>query len=379
MVSVGLVSCVGGASFVVIVQRLWALIRKSVFAKISDRVTGEQRRKNCPIDVKNSDTLQGSYDAEVCPNVKLKNVRGFFTLRNGCNVFYQYWLPQDAAEVEDLRAAIVLFHGYGDECDFTQANKANILCSLGRFAVVTFDMPCFGRSDGELAYIPDWLAFVDDIREVVAEHVRPLVEGWRSKPLKLFAMGESMGGGVLFTLLVRERELFSGVVLVCPMIFVSAKLAPPWIVEQIFKHILMRLLPKWPVTPSKDLFPFCFSDPVNMDFMKSHPRHNKLNMQGKPRLITAYQLGFAGPDWMRQRIPQFDVPCLILHSAADEVTDPTISKALFDGMQGSDKELIMPPVEEGVWHADLFHGGPKHKEGCRQRFATVVKWFEARC
>eukprot|EP00927_Polykrikos_kofoidii_P068940 TRINITY_DN6429_c0_g1_i1.p1 TRINITY_DN6429_c0_g1~~TRINITY_DN6429_c0_g1_i1.p1 ORF type:complete len:389 (+),score=49.59 TRINITY_DN6429_c0_g1_i1:28-1167(+) len=368
VVSLALAGCAGKA------------IRRCAFSQIADRQTGKQRRQNSPIDVINSEkTLPGSYEAEVCPHAKLKNVRGFVSLKDGRVIFYQYWLPRDAADIEALRGALVFFHGYGDESDFTTAHKAQILCSLGRFGAIAFDMPGFGRSDGDFAYIPDWHAYIDDVREILLDHIRPIVDGWRSKSLKLFGVGESMGGGVLFSMLVRENQLMAGVVLICPMLFVSEKLYPPWIVVQLFKHVLAPIAPTWPQTPGEDLNDKCFSDPAMVEFCNSSPGHNGLKDKGKAKLATANQLAFVAGAWMKARIPEFDVPCLIVHSAADEVCDPSVSQMLFDGMKGNDKELMMPPIEEGLCHGDLFHGGVRHKEGCRQRFATVVAWLEARC
>lgn len=39
--------------------------------------------------------------------------------------------------------------------------------------------------------------------------------------------------------------------LLCPMLTVSDEVKPPWVVQMIFKHVLARLFPTWPVTPSK--------------------------------------------------------------------------------------------------------------------------------
>merc|ERR1740123_690735 len=71
---------------------------------------------------------------------------------------------------------------------------------MGRFAAVAFDLPGHGRSDGLIAHIPCWFEFIDAAREVVVEHL-PNVCFKRYPGTKMFGLGESIGGGVLFSLL----------------------------------------------------------------------------------------------------------------------------------------------------------------------------------
>merc|ERR1711990_291997 len=103
-----------------------------------------------------------------------------------------------------------------------------------------------------------------------------------------------------------ENTLFSGAILVCPMLFVSRDLFPPWIVVEIFKHVLAPLLPLWPIAPNKDLHDSCNEDP-QMRLFNNDP------------LGTGYQLAFASGDWMKSKIPDYDTPSLIFHGGADIV------------------------------------------------------------
>jgi len=308
----------------------------------------------------------------VVASSKTENERGFFTLRSGLNIFYQIWKP----DVE-VKAAVLLLHGFGEHSDLSMAHKAKVLCSLGPFVTVAFDMPGHGRSDGLAAHIPDWLDFVDQAREVFLEHLRPLLlERW--KGLKIFGLGESMGGGVLFTLLAREKELFDGAILVCPMLFVSRDLFPPWIVLQLFKQVLAPLLPLWPITPTKDLADVCNCDPQMRTFynVSGAGLHHQIAYKAKARLQTGAELAFVAGEWMRCKIPEYDVPSLIIHGGADAVTDHKVSRELFAGMRHADKEFLYP---SDVWHADIFHGGPRCYEACKERFQAVAHWIEERC
>lgn len=354
------------------VLSLWKLVRQWSFKAVAHQESGKQRRHLAPPPLDLSDCyLPGCFEVDVAKASELRNQRSFLTLSSGENIFLQSWVPSSFK----VKAVIVFIHGFGDHCDFQQSLKAKTVCSLGPFAAYAFDLPGHGRSDGLSAHVPDWFAFVDKVREVVVKHLRPRIKE-EFGDVKVFGFGESMGGGVLFTLLVREKSLFDGAVLVCPMLFVSREMLPPWIVLMVFKHIGVRLLPTWPVAPGKDLLDLCFADPKMAHFMRDNAGgHSKIAYRGQPRLDTAFQLAFAAGEWMQSKIPEFETPALILHGAADRVTDPTVSKTLFDQMKHPDKEFLNPA---GVWHCDLFHGGPTMYEGTRERFQHVARWLEKR-
>jgi len=362
--------CSIGAAGALLVKLLWAKIRSRAFKPLADRLTGEQRRQHAPIfEEASAGYFPSSYEAQASASVTLENERGFVTLRNGRNIFSQFWWP-----AHEVKAALIFFHGIGDHCDFQVALRAKALCSLGRFAAASFDMPNHGRSDGDLVDITDWFSFCDECREVVEEHLKPKFLK-RYSGLRFFIIGESMGGGVLFTILAREKELFDGAILLAPMIFVSRDLFPPWIVVQIFKHVMVPLLPTWPIAPNKDIGELCNSDPEVAKCFNNAPLHAKLIYPTQPRLGTGYQLAFVAGEWMKDKLPEYDVPSLIIHGKADSVTDPNVSKELFERMQQPDKELLMP---DGVKHADVLHGGPKMYEDCKGRFQAIAAWIDKR-
>jgi len=365
------------AGCAVAVSWLCKKIRERAFALIVDKDTGEQRRKNCPPSVEISrNFMKGCFDTEVAGRRELKNERGFFTIKSGKNIFYQTWKPVSG----EVKGIVIFLHGYGDHCDFTQTLKAQTICGLRNMAAASFDMPHHGRSDGLLAHMPNWLALVDEVREVIAEHLKPLLSQ-QFPGRKIFGHGESMGGGMLFSLLAREKNLFDGAILVCPMLYVSEDMFPPFLILEIFKKVLVPLLPMWPCAPNKDMGEMCNTDPAMRHFMNDGGEGSKEHRQiipgrAKPRLGTAYELAFVCGHWMHSKIPEFDTPSLIIHGGGDMVTDHRVSKALFEGMKNKDKELLYP---DGVWHSDLFHGGPTHYEGNKERYEAVMNWLEKRC
>ena len=115
--------------------------------------------------------------------------------------------------------------------------------------VLGFDMPGHGRSDGTWVHVPDWFEFVQAGEEFVERVARPKctqLAGKDAPPLKLIIQGVSMGGGVCATLALTRPDLIDGMILEAPMLTVSDEIKPPWIVQMIFKHIVVRLCPVSP-------------------------------------------------------------------------------------------------------------------------------------
>lgn len=120
---------------------------------------------------------------------------------------------------------IVIFHGYGDHGGWLLFNVACTHVKLNDAAVIIHDQPGHGRSDGLHVYVPSWHAFVEDSMDFCENVVAPQRDEWGSK-LKLFAFGESMGGGVLATYCIKKPNFWSGVIL-----------------SAVRQHIVQRRLP----------------------------------------------------------------------------------------------------------------------------------------
>merc|ERR1719401_944336 len=115
---------------------------------------------------------------------------------------------------------------------------------------------------------------------------------------------------------------------------------------------------------------------------------NPLCMRGlKPRLATARELGFTFPDWMREQLPKIRTPFLVLHGATDKVTDPGVSKQLFDEAPVKDKQI---KLYEGAFHCELlcctksiekFLGKtflPEQLQQTEECLRDMAAWIEAR-
>ncbi|CAI0451374.1 unnamed protein product [Linum tenue] len=70
---------------------------------------------------------------------------------------------------------------------------------------------------------------------------------------------------------------------------------------------------------------------------------------------------------------QVSLPLLILHGEADIVTDPSVSKALYEKAKSSDKTL---KLYKDAFHS-LLEGEPD--ETITQVFNDIISWLDQHC
>eukprot|EP00041_Stephanoeca_diplocostata_P028245 m.793983 g.793983 ORF g.793983 m.793983 type:complete len:297 (+) comp23338_c0_seq24:613-1503(+) len=272
-------------------------------------------------------------------------------------------------------------------CDVTKAGCCVLQCHHYSSATCGLSLRCVMRIDRTAPYfsqghhllVEDWFEFVATAEEFHDEFVIPTVSAWNketgdsSVPLKVFGHGESMGGGVLCSMLIRRQTqtVYDGAVFVSPMLEVSADMRPHPIIEFIFRHVLVPLMPTWPITPSEDLTKWCFTDPDVVAMCELNPFGLGVS---KPRLITAKSMAMQGCEWMCTRLSDVDVPFLVVHAGADRVTNPEISKRFHAEAASKDKKII---IYDGAYHADMCHGGPTKKKLIQQFFADAGGWIAA--
>lgn len=69
---------------------------------------------------------------------------------------------------------------------------------------------------------------------------------------------------------------------------------------------------------------------------------------------------------------QVTLPFFVLHGEADMVTDPEVSRALYEGASSKDKTIKLYP---GMWHA-LTSGEPDHN--IEIVFSDILSWLDKR-
>ncbi|KAL4310038.1 hypothetical protein GQ457_01G053830 [Hibiscus cannabinus] len=267
------------------------------------------------------------------------------------------WLPFSSP-----KALVFLCHGYGMECSGFMRECGTRLATAG-YAVFGIDYEGHGRSKGARCYIKKFKNIVNDCSDFFKSVCAR--EEYREK--SRFLYGESMGGAVALLLHKKDPSFWNGAVLVAPMCKISEKVKPHPVVVNILTK-MEEIIPKWKIVPTKDVIDSAFKDPVKRELI----RNNKLIYQDKPRLKTALEMLRTSIS-LEDGLNEVTLPFFVLHGEADIVTDPEVSKALYDKASTRDKTIKLYP---GMWHG-LTSGEPD--ENIEIVFADITAWLDKRC
>lgn len=275
----------------------------------------------------------------------------------GVQLFTCGWLPASSSP----KALVFLCHGYGMECSVFMRACGFKLAAAG-YSVFGIDYEGHGKSMGARCYIQKFDRLVADCDRFFKSICD--LEEYRSK--SRFLYGESMGGAVALLLHRKDPAFWDGAVLVAPMCKISEKVKPHPVVVTLLTQV-EELIPTWKIVPTKDVIDSAFKDPVKREKI----RKNRLIYQDKPRLKTALELLRTSMD-VEDSLSEVTMPFFILHGEADTVTDPEVSRALYDRAASADKTIKLYP---GMWHG-LTAGEPD--DNVELVFADIVAWLNKR-
>lgn len=250
----------------------------------------------------------------------------YFTPPGGRRLFTRAWRPRgDGAP----RALVFMVHGYGNDISWTFQSTAVFLARSG-FACFAADLPGHGRSHGLRAFVPDLDSAIADL----LAFFRSVRRREEHAGLPCFLFGESMGGAICLLIHLRTPpEEWAGAVLVAPMCKISDRIRPPWPLPQILTFVA-RFAPTLAIVPTADLI----EKSVKVPAKRLIAARNPMRYSGRPRLGTVVEL-LRATDELGARLGEVTVPFLVVHGSADEVTDPDISRALYDAAASKDKTI----------------------------------------
>lgn len=277
----------------------------------------------------------------------------------GLEIFCKSWLPEKGVQ---MKGALYFCHGYGDTCTFFFEGVAKQIAASG-YSVYALDHPGFGLSEGLHCYIRRF----DDLVDNVIEHYtrikgRPEVRG-----LPHFLLGQSMGGAVALKVHLKEPQNWDGVILVAPMCKIAEDVKPPPAVLKVLT-LLANLMPEAKLFPTKDLAELAFRDLKKRKLAD----YNVISYSDQTRLKTAVELLKATSD-IESQVEKVSSPLLILHGAADKVTDPLVSRFLYEKAASKDKTL---KLYEEAYHC-ILEGEPDHT--IFSVLNDIIEWMDSHC
>ncbi|KAG5561536.1 hypothetical protein RHGRI_004544 [Rhododendron griersonianum] len=289
----------------------------------------------------------------------IKSTKSFFTSPRGLTLFTRSWQPLTAAP----RAAVCMVHGYGTDISWNFQSTPIFLAQNG-FSCFALDMQGHGLSQGLRAFVPSVDDVVEDCVSFFDSVVKSDAELGR---VPRFLFGESMGGAICTLIHLRNLEGFDGAILIAPMCKISDNVKPRWPLPEILSFFA-RLAPTLPIVPTADLLEKSVKSPEK----KAIARMNPMRYNGKPRLGTVREL-LRVTDYVSSRLRDVRIPFILLHGSADVVTDPDVSRELYDKAQSEDKTI---KIYDGMMHSLLFGETEGNVEIVR---SDILSWLNDRC
>lgn len=228
------------------------------------------------------------------------------------------------------RANIVLAHGINEHVGRYQ-HVAAALNAVG-YSVFGVDHRGHGRSAApgrQSSNIRRFDTFVDDyidlIETVRAAHGQPIV-----------ALGHSMGGLIVARAALRVQDRLAAVVLTGPALKLPKRFGP---ITMRLSLELARFLP-FLALPARGVDGLSRNPDVRARF-----RADGLCNQAPVKFGIARQLWLLAEE-TRRRAGEIHVPLLVMHGAADQITDPAGSREFVERAQSPDKTFVLWPEDQ---------------------------------
>ncbi|KAG2666790.1 hypothetical protein I3760_15G081200 [Carya illinoinensis] len=264
----------------------------------------------------------------------------------GMEIFCKSWMPEPGVRI---KGALFFCHGYGDTCTFFFEGIAKHIAASG-YAVYALDHPGFGLSEGLHGYIPSF----DELAYNVIENYSKI-------------KGQSMGGAVALKVHLMEPHGWNGVILVAPMCKIAEDVKPPAPVLKVLT-LMSKVMPKAKLFPQKDLAELAFRELRK----RKMAAYNVISYNEQTRLKTAVELLKVTSE-IEKQVEKVSSPLLILHGAADKVTDPLVSQFLYEKASAKDKTLKL--YDDG-YHC-ILEGEPDDR--IFRVLNDIVSWLDSRC
>jgi len=290
--------------------------------------------------------------------------------QDGIELFCRVWLPGGPSGANDagadsgagtgsgatagagrVRALVVICHGQGDHSG-RHAHVAQFFAERG-YAVYAYDHRGQGKSGGVRGHVDRWTQYYDDLWLVI----RTAKE--RHSGLKLFIIGQSMGGLLALGYAARRPKTVTGVIVSSPG-FVYLEKVPLW--KMALAPVVSWIAPR-----------MAFETGIQAEHISRDPAVVAAYKSDKiryPKVTARYYV-----EWDRatravfEESKSFAVPCLFMPAGADQIISAQATVDFYNNDPHPDKKLV---VWEGLYH-DIFNEPEKEKV-----LETAAAWIAER-
>ena len=275
----------------------------------------------------------------------MKHLDGQFKGSGDLNLYYQCWLPAD-----EPKAILLVVHGLAEHSG-RYSNLVNYFVPRG-YVVYGFDQRGHGKSDGVKGYVDRFSYFVDDL-DIFLRLVHS-----RHHDVKTFLVGHSIGGTIVTAYAILHQDEFDGLILSgatlsTPTDVAAGIIFAAGILSLILPKVGLYVIDAEGISQDKSVVNAYVDDP--------------LVYRGKIRARLGVEL-IKAMGTVNRQISEIHLPILVMHGAADRLSDPKGSEMLYQKASSADKML---KVYEGYYH-EIFN-----EPGREQVLADVESWLKA--
>ncbi|XP_073259668.1 uncharacterized protein [Populus alba] len=275
-----------------------------------------------------------------------------FVTARGDNLFTQSWTPVSAK----IRGLVVLMHGLNEHRFVGRYNDFAKELNANGFKVYGMDWIGHGGSDGLHGYVHSLDYAVDDLKSFLDKILT------ENPGFPCFCFGHSTGAAIVLKAMMdpKVEARVSGVVSTSPAVGIQP--SHPLVV--ILAPVMSFLLPTFQLNSANKKGMPVSRDPDALVAKYSDP----LVYTGSVRVRTGYEI-LRITAYLQQNLKRLRVPFLVLHGAADTVTDPDASQKLYEEASSADKTI---KLLEGFLHDLLIE--PEREEIMKD----IIDWFNCR-
>ena len=248
----------------------------------------------------------------------------------GLQLYVQKW----QADVP-TRSVIAIVHGVGDHSG-RYMNLVNHLVPRG-LVLCGVDLRGHGRSPGPRGHIDGWEDYREDLRSFLQ-----WIPTWEPDRPR-FVLGHSMGALVILDFVLRHPEALAGAIVS------GAPIEPVGVASPLLVSMARLLSRFWPR----------FSLPLNLETAALSQDPEVVRAYEKDPLVFGKASARWGTEtldtieWIKEHASDVRLPLLMIHGGADRINAAEGSRAFFEAVPYSDKELRIYPDAYHEPHNDL--------------------------
>ena len=251
-------------------------------------------------------------------------------LIRGNECYMHHWKPQN----DTPKALAVIYHGFLAHGNYPTVRYAAEFMVESGFAVVAFDFPGHGRSEGLKGYL-------ESVESVIADGVAMVEHAQTLYPGKgLFLVGSSMGGAIALLVSQSIDKKVSGVVLLAPMLQLNVSY-----VERSLLSGLAFFMPTASIIPSSATnSEKQYRDPLKRKECDEDP----LTVSGSSLRVASADTCVDIASQIQAQFHSIDCPFLLAIADEDVVVKNVGSEKLYSQSPSADKTKKNYPALHGL-------------------------------